>query len=79
MSITISIELNEQQASAYLRWCIQQYELAMTEFWYSDKYRYCPAGFRAPRIMQDHPYIAGLCRTTRELKTQLAKPLEQRA
>lgn len=76
--ITVSIELNKAQAEAYLRWLARQYEQAMAEFWYCDQYRYCPEGFRGPRILADHPHIAGLNRTLRELKAQLA-PMEARA
>lgn len=70
-SITVSIQLNPRQAEAYLRWLVNQYELSMSEFWYSDRYRYVPEGLRGPRVLQDHPYIAGLNRTARELKRQL--------
>jgi hypothetical protein len=69
--ITVSIELNKTQAEAYLRWLTHQYEQAMAEFWYSDQYRHCPEGFRGPRILEDHPHIAGMSRTLRELKAQL--------
>lgn len=71
--ITLTIELDRPQAVAYLRWLAHQYELAMTEFWYCDQYRHCPEGFRGPRILQDHPRIAGMSRTLRELKRQLGE------
>lgn len=70
---TVTIELNEPQAQAYLRWLTAQYEQAMAEFWYCDQYRHCPEGLRGPRILADHPHIAGINRTLRELKAQLSE------
>jgi hypothetical protein len=69
--ITLSIELDEHQAEAYLRWLVSQYEVAMADCWYSDRYRYVAEGLRAPRVLQDHPHIAGISRTARELKALL--------
>lgn len=70
-NITVSIELNPRQAEAYLNWLVREYELAMSEFWYSDRYRYVAEGLRGPRVLQDHPHIAGLSRTARELRKAL--------
>jgi hypothetical protein len=69
--ITVSIQLSPTQAEAYLAWVVRQYELAMTEVWYSDRYRNVPEGMRGPLVLQDHPYIAGLNRTARELRKQV--------
>lgn len=69
--VSIQIQLKPAQAEAYLRWLTSQYEQLMAACWYDDKYRYTPAGFRAPRILEDHPHIAGLNRTMRELVKQL--------
>jgi hypothetical protein len=69
--ITLSIKLTPQQGEAYLHWLTSQYELAMAACWYSDKYRYTPIGLRAKRVLEDHPYIAGLNRSARELCRQL--------
>jgi hypothetical protein len=69
--VTIQTRLNAQQANAYLRWLTAQYEQLMAACWYDDRYRYTPAGLRGPKIMQDHPHIAGLNRTMRELVKQL--------
>ncbi len=69
--ITLQIRLKPAQAQAYLNWLTSQYEQLMAACWYDDKYRYTPAGFRAPRILEDHPHIAGLNRTARELVKQL--------
>lgn len=69
--ITVEIRLKRPQAEAYLRFLTNQYELLMAACWYDDKYRYTPAGFRGPRILEDHPHIAGLNRTMRELVKQL--------
>ncbi|WP_421684496.1 hypothetical protein HKW98_09120 [Stutzerimonas urumqiensis] len=69
--ITVQITLNTQQAEAFLRWLASQYQVLMTECWYADRYRHTPSGFRAPLILQDHPHVAGVSRTARELKKQL--------
>lgn len=71
--ITVSIQLNHRQAEAYLKFLVSQYEQAMAACWYSDKYRYVPEGFRAPRVLQDHPHIAGISRSARELHKQLSQ------
>lgn len=68
---SIEIQLNAPQAEAYLNWLTSQYEQLMAACWYDDKYRYTPAGFRGPRILEDHPHIAGINRTMRELVRQL--------
>lgn len=70
--ITVSIELNRAQAEAYLRYVVCQFELAMADCWFSDQYRHTPEGLRGRRVLDDHPHIAALCRTARELKAQLA-------
>ncbi len=71
--ITVSIQLNPTQGQAYLRWLVNQYEQAMADLWYSDSYRYVAEGFRAQRVLADHPHIAGICRSARELRKQLAE------
>lgn len=70
-NLSIEIQLNALQAEAYLRWLTSQYEQLMAACWYDDKYRYTPAGFRGPRILEDHPHIAGLNRTMRVLVKEL--------
>lgn len=67
----MQIQLDQRQAEALLRWLVREYELAMAERWHADKYRYVPEGFRAKRLLQDHPYIAGINRTARALRKQL--------
>lgn len=69
--ISINVKVDRQQAESYLHWLVRQYELAMTEFWFDDRYRYTPQGFRAKRIIEDHPHMVGLVRSMRELRTQL--------
>ncbi len=69
--ITVSIQLTPRQARAYLNWVVRQYELAITEVWYSDRYRNVPEGLRGPRVLHDYPHIAGLNRTARELRRQV--------
>ena len=59
-NINVTIQLDPKQAEAYLRWLVSQYEQAMADCWYSDKYRYVPEGFRGNRVLQDHPHIAGI-------------------
>lgn len=70
--ITVSIQLDRRQAQAYLTFLISQYEQAMSACWYSDRYRYVAEGQRGIRVMQDHPHIAGLARSCRELRKSLA-------
>jgi len=70
-NLCIEIQLNALQAEAYLRWLTSQYEQLMAACWYDDRYRYTPAGLRGPRILEDHPHIAGLNRTMRVLVKQL--------
>ncbi|QGZ31467.1 hypothetical protein [Stutzerimonas stutzeri] len=65
--ITLEIRLKPAQAKAYLRWLTSQYEKLMAACWFDDKYRYTPQGLRGPKILADHPHIAGLNRTMREL------------
>jgi hypothetical protein len=69
--ISVSIQLNQNQAEAYLRWLVSQYEQAMADLWYSDRYRYVADGLRARRVLDDHPHIAGIGRSARELRKQL--------
>lgn len=69
--ITVSIQLNRRQAEAYLKYLVSQYELAMADHWYADRYRYTPEGLRTRRVIEDHPHIAGLGRTARELRAKL--------
>lgn len=69
--ITVSIQLERHEAEAYFRWLIKQYEQAMADCWGSDSYRHTPPGLRAPHILKDRPYLAGLIRTARELRKQL--------
>jgi hypothetical protein len=69
--ITIKLELDEQQAKHYLLWLTSQYEVTMADVWYSDRYRHVPSGKRAPRVLEDIPHLAGICRTRTELKKQL--------
>lgn len=76
--LTVTIQLDRKQAEAYLTFLVNQYEQAMAACWYSDRYRYVPDGLRAPRVLSDHPHIAGIGRTTRELRKQL-KALEVKA
>lgn len=77
-NLSIEIQLNALQAEAYLRWLTSQYEQLMAACWYDDKYRYTPQGLRGKRILEDHPHIAGLNRTMRELVKEL-KPREVQA
>lgn len=69
--VSINVTVDRQQAESYLQWLVSQYELAMTEFWFDDRYRFTPQGFRAKRIIADHPHMVGLVRSMRELRTQL--------
>lgn len=71
--INLSIQLNQSQGQAYLRWLVSQYEQAMAELWYSDRYRYVAEGLRAQRVLADHPHIAGISRSARELRKQLSQ------
>lgn len=69
--ITVSIQLNHKQAEAYLAFLVCQYEQAMAACWYSDKYRHTPEGMRGRKVLDDHPHIAGIGRTARELRKLL--------
>ncbi|KAF1072674.1 MAG: hypothetical protein GAK45_00109 [Pseudomonas citronellolis] len=69
--ISISIDVDKNQAERYLAWLVSQYETAMSSFWYDDRYRYTPHGFRAKRIVEDHPHMVGLVRSVRALRLQL--------
>jgi len=70
-NLFIEIQLKPDQADAYLRWLTSQYEQLMAACWWDDKYRYTPQGMRGKRILEDHPHIAGLNRTMRELVKQV--------
>lgn len=78
-NITIQLELNQQQAKQYLQWLNSQYDTTMADVWYSDRYRNVPAGERGPKVLQDLPYLAGICRTRCELKKQLNPDAVERA
>jgi hypothetical protein len=69
--ITVSIHLDPKQAQAYLTFLVNQYEQVMAACWFSDQYRYTPEGLRGRKVLDDHPHIAGISRTARELKKQL--------
>ena len=69
--ITVSIALEPHQAQAFLRWLENQREVAMAELWHKDRYRLVPSGLRGPLVLRDHPHIAGLHRTARELRKQV--------
>lgn len=78
-NITIQLELNQQQAEQYLRWLNSQYDTTMADIWYSDRYRNVPSAQRAPKVLQDVPHLAGICRTRSELKKQLGAVAMERA
>lgn len=69
--ISISVDVDKAQAESYLAWLVSQYETAMAAFWFDDRYRYTPQGFRAKRIIEDHPHMLGLVRTIRSLRAGL--------
>lgn len=69
--VIIEMTLSVKQARAFLRYQLTQYEVLMAEVWHSDKYRYVPEGMRGPRVLEDHPHIAGLSRSIRALRKQL--------
>lgn len=69
--ITLKLELDEQQAKDYLLWLNGQYEVTMADIWHSDIYRNVPSGQRAPKVLEDLPFLAGICKTRTELKKQL--------
>lgn len=73
----MTIQLDPKQAEAYLRWLVSQYELAMADCWYSDRYRHVPEGTRGQRVLRDHPHIAGIGRSARELRKQLSQLVAQ--
>ena len=37
--ITVSIQLNKQQAESYLRFLVRQYEQSMRDYWFADSYK----------------------------------------
>lgn len=67
MAIEISISLTSDQAAAYRTWLAQQYNQAMADCWYSDIYRHTPEGQRGRKVLADHPHIAAICRTLRQI------------
>ncbi|PZE12264.1 hypothetical protein DMX10_16990 [Pseudomonas sp. 57B-090624] len=69
--LDVSIRLDRRQARSFLTFLHCQYQQAMSECWYSDRYRHTPEGFRGRQVLQDHPHIAGLVRLCRELSRQL--------
>lgn len=69
--VTIKFELEELQAKHFLQWLTNQYEITMADLWYSDRYRNVPSGQRAPKVLEDLPHLAGICKTRTELKRQL--------
>ena len=77
--INLQIELDEQQAKHYLQWLNNQYDIIMAEAWYSDRYRDVPTGQRAPKVIKDVPYLAGICRTRTELTKQLGAGTPERS
>ena len=77
--ITIKLELDEQQAKKYLQWLDSQYNVTMADVWYSDRYRNVPSGKRAPKVLEDLPYLAGICKTRSELKKQLVVAVAEHA
>lgn len=70
-SIPVTVEVQRHQALAYLRWLDNQYQLAMAEVWFADRYRNTPAGERGRAILLDHQHIVGIYRTRRALRLQL--------
>ncbi|MDF0732342.1 hypothetical protein P0Y43_16650 [Pseudomonas entomophila] len=70
--ITIEITLSEQQARMYLQWLHCQYTLAMSEVWFSDRYRHVPDGERGRQVLADLPHLRGVCRTHKALQSKLA-------
>lgn len=77
-NITIQITLDEQQAKQYQLWLAGQYAHAMAEVWYSDRYRDVPTGERGRKVLQDLPYLRGICRTSKALESQLGPLLVER-
>lgn len=69
--VTIKFELEEPQAKHFLQWLTNQYEITMADLWYSDRYRHVPSGQRAPKVLEDLPHLAGICKTRTEIKKQL--------
>lgn len=72
-NITFCLELNEHQARHYLNWLGSQFDAIMAELWFSDRYRHVPCGARGPRVLADHPHLAGINRTRHVLRRQLAQ------
>ena len=65
--ISITVEVDQNQAEKYLLWLVSQYEAAMAECWYDDRYRYTPRGCAASASSRT-AHIAGICRTIHELR-----------
>ena len=77
--INLQIELDEQQAKHYLQWLDSQYTLALSEVWYSDRYRNVPVGERGKQVMADMPHLRGICRTQKALALQLPSAAAERS
>ncbi|HBO4595200.1 TPA: hypothetical protein L4U78_002347 [Pseudomonas aeruginosa] len=73
--ISITVEVDQNQAEKYLLWLVSQYEAAMAECWYDDRYRTVPEGLRSSRILDDYPALAGQKRTIGALRAALAANL----
>lgn len=78
-NITIQLTLDEQQAQQYLQWLAGQYAHAMSEVWYSDRYRNVPAGERGRKVLQDLPHLRGISRTHKALEAQLGTAATERS
>lgn len=78
-NITIQLTLDEHQAKQYLQWLAGQYTNAMSEVWYSDRYRNVPSGQRGRKVLQDLPYLRGISRTHKALEAQLNAAATERA
>ncbi|MBF8779101.1 hypothetical protein IV505_05015 [Pseudomonas fulva] len=75
-NITLRLELDERQARHYLDWLSSQFDVIMAELWFSDRYRHVPCGARAPKVLADHPHLAGIGRTRHARRKQLAQSSE---
>lgn len=77
--ITIQLKLSEQQAKNYLQWRTSQDEATMADLWNSDRYRKAPVGQRGPKVIEDQPFLAGVCCTACEYKKQFDTNALERA
>ncbi|MCO7536506.1 hypothetical protein NJH24_17155 [Pseudomonas asiatica] len=78
-NITIQLTLDEQQAKHYLQWLAGQYTHAMSEVWYSDRYRHVPTGQRGRKVLEDLPHLRGISRTHKALEAQLGTASTERS